>query len=269
MKKSEYLDRECELLREDPPPPTGWCGEEEILMVAKQHAFAAERAGVVWDPEEPEVLWVSGAEPGAQRVRADGSMEYLQGNCRDEPPRWQPMVMTTAMERELARRLLEEHKQQEALDDHNDKLEEAEASERAAWSVMKEHQYRLDALDRRLGSVKADWRRHLSILGGILDRLRNLEQDLRLVRGQAAHVDERKPALFDDIGLPRESFVQIPRARFDKLTALEKLWGPEGELRAKLVDIRNPGEWLAWPHGVARFASLRSELLALPDEVKS
>lgn len=296
--------------------------------------------------EWPEVLWESRETGDAWPVKilADGSC------LGDDGSGWRVVDVPTL--RELARRLLEERKQQEALDDHNDKLEEAEASERAAWAVMNEHQDRIDAVvrsaqgahdrlqvhDRRLTKLEGE----LAAVQGLvnldektlnihLGKIEKLEQDLLLVRGQAAHVDEREAADFEatrihldglDEGVaalkrtawksesaqiqinndtrkamevlhtrilqlenkPLEAMephaavdpaspsgdqarVNIDYSEWKRLVTLDELWGPEGTLRMKLAGTAVHtcplhGLYLDW------FRVLRSELLALPDEVK-
>lgn len=223
--------------------------------------------------EEPEVLWEAPEteDVWAVRILLDGTVQAQDegewGNC-DCP--------TT---KELARRLLEEHKQQEALDEHNDEVEEAASNDRAIWSTLNKHQDRLDAFD---STVTPDIDR----------RLTKLEQDLLLVRGQAAHVDEREAADFEAtqirLGVPEEwrsaardlpagvdamrevlgeplspsgvPSVTLSLSEYRRLRAIDELWGPEGELRNKLATRRLVG--LA----PTQLEQLRSELLAVPPE---
>jgi hypothetical protein len=94
------------------------CGPAEAGTIAHRIARAAERAGVTWDPEEPEVLW----ECATWRLTADGSWRKLY---RGE---WTVTQFLEQNEKgpvfaELARRILEERKAEEELDDAMDEAE--------------------------------------------------------------------------------------------------------------------------------------------------
>lgn len=254
----------------------------------------AMRANIAWDPEEPEVLWECACwrltETGIWERRLNGSLGNFIAASID--------TAVLPVFEELARRLLEEHKQQEALDEHNDKLEEAEASERAAWSVMNKHQDCLDNLEANLHRLCDVIARMSSDVRASGDRLTKLEQDLLLVRGQVAHVDEREAADYlatqerlsaleewrgaakdalpagvdamrEALGEPLSSSpegaptVTVPLEVYERMGAVWDLWGPKGELREKLAFYSAPVRG-----GIPWFDQLRSELLALPDEVK-
>lgn len=284
----------------------GWEGRISFAAVA---ASVAEEAGLSWDPEEPEVLWESGrvrilSSGGFQLWReSETSGKYHRGE-------WEDFTVggeTRPVWDELARRLLEERKQQEALDEHNNELEEApeeaEASERAAWSVMNGRQNRLDGIAINLQNIHS--RLNAQARGAdefkmdvdyLHSRLTKLEQDLLLVRGQAAHVDEREAADFQAIEQHLQTILLAREARLEdlerrvaalearprlgtagdlpgdraqvamhyeewkRLVLIDELWGPGGGLRNKLATCRLVG--LA----PTQLEQLRSELLAVPPE---
>lgn len=291
--------------------------------------------------EEPEVLWAADyRNPSLERLerreilsdgtwRVNGALRPVEG----EGPELA----------ELIRRLLEERKQQEALDEHNDKMEtatylaeeqkEAGVSEQAAvWSTLESHRYRLEVLESSAGLTLLEQRDPAQVEenNAISRRLARVEEDLFLVRGQAAHVDEREAADFEAARIRLDTLARDlkawqstvynladvdagPRIRslegkgaavrfrldqlnerisrletgasrpaedlpgqlterpdgMDALQAVWKLWGPDGELRTRLADTLPPVDSLRSENFEGWFRQLRSELLALPDEVKS
>jgi len=88
---------------------------ESLLRIIETHLSPT------WDPEGPEVLWEAKHDAGL-RLLGDGTWQ-LRTMGRWTP--WNTLPYLQQVADELARRLLEERKQQEALDEHNDKTEEA------------------------------------------------------------------------------------------------------------------------------------------------
>lgn len=283
MKRSEFEESEREIYR-------GLATEDEQV---ERSLRAAERAGVTWDPEEPEVLW----ESADLRLLASGQWEWEEF-CGSG--KWVPYLhehawrgLSAALS-ELARRLLEEHEQQEALDEHNDKLgeeKEGVSRESPAWSrlsflelqeseqveINKELRQRLTVLEGKIAVLQGLVHVGDQALLAHLARIQELEQDLLLVQGQAAHVDEREAGDFEATRIhldgldERVAALEAPPRvamhynEWKRLVALDELWGDDGELRRKLSEARysgpdTSGAVLGW------FRQLRSELLALPEE---
>lgn len=250
MKRSEFVSRAQFSLLECLP------ATDAAVMHSKLHEAAEVAAEcIAWDPEEPEVLW----EGRSYRITASGHCQFLSyGN-------WCTLADPHPAMAELARRLLEEHKQQEALDEHNDKMEEEDPAKVIRWlrEDVAQHEDRQTALDRGLGDLDS--------------RLTRVEEDLLLVRGQAAHVDEREAGDYEATRIRLEALEARPmlgvagdppgdRAQvalhyeeWRKLVAVYELWGPEGTMRERLASCS----------GATVHPQLRSELLALPDVVKS
>jgi len=219
-----------------------------------------------WDPKylfcaEPD--W--SLQMNGYRLGPDGRWEYSHWAA---PGQWEDIGGSDhPIYRELARRLLEERKQQEALDEHNDKMEaggclsdpdlgayvshcaeeasilfdELRAAMRkielrldssgdhdsveGAHDRIQLHDQRLTALElenqgqveenervaRRLDLLEQNARVDGETLSIHLGKIEKLEQDLLLVQGQAAHVDEREAGDFEE----------ATRIRLDKLRDLK------------------------------------------------
>jgi hypothetical protein len=76
-----------------------------------------------WDPEEPEVLWESKAKSPlyCYRLLADGRWEQSRGDEWGEPPSLRADIVPLLDE--LARRILEERREEKELDDAMDEAE--------------------------------------------------------------------------------------------------------------------------------------------------
>lgn len=270
---------------------------------AEVAAEIAEAAGVAWDQEEPEVLW----ESGPYRIIAPGECQINSiGNRR---PDWKIQAEPHPAMIELARLLVEERKQQEALDEHNDELEGHQVSvddpeyARRSAEIARETARMFGSalgplaedgsLRSSVGECHSRLNAHLARLDEHGDRLTRVEEDLLLVRGQAAHVDEKEEggqaataghlaALEERIEalevrpmLGKAGDLQGGRApvfmhyeEWKKLVAVYELWGPDGTLRERLASARPYSALDSRVVPAAAYDALRSELLALPDEVK-
>jgi len=284
MRKSQF----CAALRDGSFRATG---NERVSFSdsgVRKAVQVAELAGVAWDPEEPEVLWESAAAPYRYRVLATGELWF---SPQSEGGGWAVVGRhQTPIEEEFIRRLLEEHKQQEVLDEHNDKMEALSDEELQGFigSCAREASELFSALslEREIGLLNSRIDGETVVLGNVLTRHATLERmtadcEAALTRADAAQAVQReahnllvgrvesleaRPALGAAGDLPGDrAQVAMHYAEWKKLVAVYELWGPDGTLRERL----SSHSWQdLFDMSVPELGQLRSELLALPDEVK-
>lgn len=170
-------------------------------------------------PAEPVVLWICPESTHAmdQRILTNGKTQILCGG------EWTDTDCPALAE--LARRLLAERAEQEKLDDFNDGLER-----RAAWSVLNEHDNRLNfqqaahgqlreevrVLEERVhsligdaGKSRAGLERSFAVhdeeLGGLDRRVTELDQNLAREVERLAAVDEIVRRLDADVAFLRDA----------------------------------------------------------------
>lgn len=126
MKRSEFVAGQIETLMR-----LLGCGPAQAATASHAAAREAEKAGVTWDPEEPEVLWEApeSRDVYATRILIDGTVEYLS-SLRG----WLPMDCPTS--RELARRLLAERELSIAMEGQRTEVKEALADGRLKQATV-------------------------------------------------------------------------------------------------------------------------------------